>query len=156
MARKTEMAELTGKHVFAITATAFAVIIGVNLVLAFKAVSTFPGLEVDNSYVASQGFNARKAAQEALGWTMTPGFDAGRITLSFNDRDGVPVQVTDLEVLIGRTTEATDDIWPAFFPVGVGYAADVPLARGKWMVKVTARSLDGTLFEQRSELFVQG
>ena len=59
------MAELTGKHVFAITAGAFAVIIGVNVLLAVKAVSTFPGLEVGNSYVASQGFNTRKAAQEA-------------------------------------------------------------------------------------------
>jgi nitrogen fixation protein FixH len=150
------MAELTGKHVFAITATAFAVIIGVNMVLAFKAVSTFPGLEVDNSYVASQGFNDRKAAQEDLGWTMTPGYDTGRITLAFHDRDGTPVQVSDLQVLVGRTTEATEDQWPAFTSVGVGYAADVPLAQGKWMVKVTARSLDGTLFEQRSELFVQG
>jgi nitrogen fixation protein FixH len=150
------MAELTGKHVFAITASAFAVIIGVNLILAFKAVSTFPGLEVDNSYVASQGFNDRKAAQEDLGWTMTPGYDTGRITLAFKDRDGTPVQVTELQVLIGRTTEATEDKWPEFAPIGVGYAADVPLARGKWMVKVTARSLEGTLFEQRSELFVQG
>jgi nitrogen fixation protein FixH len=150
------MAELTGKHVFAITASAFAVIIGVNLTLAFKAISTFPGLEVDNSYVASQGFNDRKAAQEDLGWTMTPGYDTGRITLAFKDRDGTPVQVTDLQVLVGRTTEVTDDQWPAFSLVGVGYAADVPLARGKWMIKVTARSLEGTLFEQRSELFVQG
>jgi nitrogen fixation protein FixH len=30
------------------------------------------------------------------------------------------------------------------------------LHHGKWMVKVTARSADGTLFEQRSELFVRG
>lgn len=150
------MTELTGKHVFAITASAFAVIIGVNLVLAFQAVNTFPGLEVDNSYVASQGFNDRKAAQEDLGWTMTPGYDAGRLTLAFHDRDGQPVQVTDLQVLIGRTTEAKEDSWPAFTPVGLGYSADLPLARGKWMVKVTARSPGGTLFEQRSELFVQG
>ena len=150
------MTELTGKHVFAITASAFAVIIGVNLVLAFQAVSTFPGLEVDNSYVASQGFNDRKAAQEDLGWTMTPGYDAGRLTLAFHDRDGQPVQVTDLQVLIGRTTEAKEDSWPAFTPVGLGYAADLPIWLGNWMVKVTARSPEGTLFEQRSELFVQG
>ena len=51
------MTELTGKHVLAITVSAFAVIIGVNVLLAVKAVSTFPGLEVDNSYVASQGFS---------------------------------------------------------------------------------------------------
>jgi len=150
------MTELTGKHVFAITASAFAVIIGVNVLLAVKAVSTFPGLEVDNSYVASQGFNDRKAAQESLGWTMTPGYQDGRMTLAFRGADGQPVQVNDLQVLVGRTTETTDDTFPAFILQGDLYAADVALHQGKWMVKVTATSADGTLFEQRSELFVQG
>lgn len=150
------MTELTGKHVLAITVSAFAVIIGVNLLLAFKAVSTFPGLEVDNSYVASQGFNARKAAQEALGWTMQPGYEQGRMTLAFTDAQGLPVAVSNLEVLVGRTTETTDDTYPAFVQEGPVYAADVPLHNGKWMVKVTATSVDGTLFEHRSELFVRG
>lgn len=150
------MAELTGKHVFAITASAFAVIIGVNILLAVKAVSTFPGLEVDNSYVASQGFNARKAAQETLGWSMTPGYDQGRMTLAFHGADGQPVQVQDLQVLVGRTTEAKDDAFPVFVQDGAVYAAEVPLHKGKWMVKVTARSPDGTLFEQRSEIYVKG
>ena len=150
------MAELTGKHVFAITASAFAVIIGVNILLAVKAVSTFPGLEVDNSYVASQGFNARKAAQETLGWSLTPGYEQGRMTLAFHGADGQPVQVQDLQVLVGRTTEAKDDAFPVFVQDGAVYAAEVPLHKGKWMVKVTARSPDGTLFEQRSEIYVKG
>jgi nitrogen fixation protein FixH len=150
------MTELTGRHVFFITTGAFAVIIGVNLTLAFKAVSTFPGLEVQNSYVASQGFNDRKAAQEALGWQMQPAYEGGRMTLAFVDRDGVPKAVTDLQVLVGRTTSTQDDVWPVFVPVGDRYEVEVPLARGKWMVKVTARSVDGTLFEQRSELHVTG
>ena len=150
------MAELTGKHVLAITVSAFAVIIGVNVLLAVKAVSTFPGLEVENSYVAGQGFNERKAAQEALGWTMTPGYDQGRMTLAFTGHDGAPVQVQDLQVLVGRTTEASDDTFPAFARDGDLYAADVELHKGKWMVKVTAKAADGTLFEQRSELYVKG
>ncbi|WP_136646133.1 FixH family protein [Tabrizicola sp. YIM 78059] len=150
------MAELKGKHVLAITVGSFAVIIAVNLTLAFKAVSTFPGLEVKNSYVAGQGFNARKAAQEALGWTLAPKYSDGRVELAFTDRDGLPVRVDDLQVLIGRTTEAANDVWPEFVLAGDVYFARVDLARGKWMVKVTARAPDGTLFEQRSELFVQG
>jgi nitrogen fixation protein FixH len=150
------MAELKGKHVLAITVSAFAVIIAVNLTLAFKAVSTFPGLEVQNSYVASQGFNARKAAQEALGWTLAPRYAEGRIDLAFTDRDGLPVRVEELQVLIGRTTSTADDAWPEFTEAGDLYSAPLDLARGKWMVKVTARAPDGTLFEQRSELFVQG
>ncbi len=149
------MTELTGRHVLAITVSAFAVIIGVNLTLAYQAVSTFPGLEVQNSYVASQGFNTRKAAQEALGWQMAPSYAGGRVDLVFTDRNGVPVEVTELDVLIGRTTSTMDDARPAFVPMGDVYSAAQPLSRGKWMVKVTARSLDGTLFEQRSELFVR-
>ena len=90
------MAELTGRHVLAITVSAFAVIIGVNVLLAVKAVSTFPGLEVENSYVAGQDFNERKAAQEALGWVMTPAYDRGRMTLAFTGPDGLPVTVSDL------------------------------------------------------------
>ena len=82
------MTELTGKHVLVITVSAFAVIIGVNVLLAVKAVSTFPGLEVENSYVAGQGFNERKSAQEALGWVMVPGYENGRMTLAFSGKDG--------------------------------------------------------------------
>jgi nitrogen fixation protein FixH len=59
-------------------------------------------------------------------------------------------------VLIGRTTSMMDDARPVFVAMGDVYSAELELARGKWMVKVTARSLDGTFFERRSELFVQG
>ena len=76
------MRELTGRHVLGITVTAFAVIIGVNLVLAYKAVSTFPGLEVANGYIASQTFDAERKAQVALGWTAVPEYRDGRLTLA--------------------------------------------------------------------------
>lgn len=150
------MAELTGKHVLAITVGAFSVIIAVNVTLAYKAIHTFPGLEVKNSYVASQGFDDRKAAQQALGWDLALTHADGRITLAFTDRDGAPVQVAGLEVLVGRTTSTADDSRPAFVQAGDIYTAPLTLTRGKWMVKVTAQAADGTLFEQRAELFVQG
>ena len=150
------MAEITGKQVFLFTAGAFAIIITVNLTLAFQAVSTFPGLEVKNSYVASQGFDARKAAQEALGWHLDLTHADGRIDLAFTDRDGAPVQVAGLEVLVGRTTSTVDDSRPSFVQAGDVYTAPLTLTRGKWMVKVTAQAADGTLFERRAELFVQG
>lgn len=150
------MAELTGRHVFAITTGAFAIIIGVNVLLAWKAVSTFPGLEVENSYVAGLDFNERKAAQDALGWVLTPTYEAGRIKLAFTDKSGKPVTVQGLKVLVGRTTEASDDLWPDFAQTDGVYAADAALGRGKWMLKVTAAAADGTVFEQRLDLFVQG
>ena len=148
------MAELTGRHVLFITLGAFGVIIGVYMVMAWKAVSTFPGLDVENSYVASQQFDARRSAQEALGWTMTPRHDHGRMTIAFADKAGHPVAVQSLDVLVGRTTEAKDDVTPAFTRVGDVYEAKVPLGRGNWMIRVRATAADGTLFEQRKTILV--
>ena len=64
------MAELTGRKVLAITVSAFGVIIAVNVTLAWQAIATFPGLEVDNGYVASQTFDAEKKGGSWLreGW----------------------------------------------------------------------------------------
>ena len=148
------MAELKGRHVLAITVGAFGIIIGVNVVMAVQAVRTFPGLEVANGYVASQSFDAERKAQEALGWTVTPAYDGGRLTLTMTDAEGLPAQVRKLEVLVGRATEAREDRTPDFVRVAGIWEADVALARGKWMLKVVAEAPDGTIFRQRLELFV--
>lgn len=152
------MAELTGRKVLAITVSAFAVIIGVNLVMAFKAISTFPGLEVKNSYVASQNFDTERAAQQALGWSLTSDYDASSnaLRLTFTDAEGLPVLVQDLAVLVGRSTEAKDDQTPEFIREAGAYLTRLELAPGKWLLRVTAKAADGTLFQQRLDLFVKG
>jgi nitrogen fixation protein FixH len=154
----TDMRELTGPHVLAITVSAFAVIIGVNFTLAYKAVSTFPGLEVENSYVASQDFDRNRIAQEALGWSLVPGYDLDRerLSLRFTDADGLPVTLRELKVLVGRTTEAKDDQIPMFTELDGTYIAKAVLQPGKWMMQIEARAQDGTLFLQRRDLVVRG
>ena len=152
------MREITGRHVLFFTVSAFAVIIGVNVLMAWKAISTFPGLEVKNSYVASQTFDAERAAQQALGWTLTPVYDAGarELRLAFTDPAGRPIEVQNLTVLVGRTTEADDDMTPTFAFVSGAYVAAADLAQGKWMMQVRANAADGTLFQQRIDLLVKG
>ena len=150
------MREITGRHVLFFTVGAFGIIIAVNVVMAWKAISTFPGLEVGNSYVASQEFDARRAAQEALGWSVAVGHERGRVRLSITDAAGTPVEVATLSVLIGRPTEARDDVRPEFTFVSGRYEAEVPLARGQWMLKLEATAKDGTRFEQRFDLMVAG
>lgn len=151
------MGEITGRHVLGITVGAFAVIIGVNVLMAWKAVSTFPGLEVQNSYVASQKFEAAREAQEALGWTLDETYEPGRgLVLRFTDAEGRPVTVEGLEVLVGRTTSAAEDHRPAFVREAGAYVAAIDLAPGKWMLHVTAAAADGTPFQQRLDLYVKG
>lgn len=149
------MAELKGRHVLAICVGAFGVIIAVNVFMAVQAVRTFPGLEVANGYVASQSFDADRKAQEALGWTVTPDYAGGKLRVMVTDAEGLPAMVRTLDVLVGRTTEAKDDMVPVFTRVAGVWQADVALARGKWMLKVEAEAPDGTKFRQRLDLFVQ-
>ena len=150
------MAEITGRHVAIVTVGAFGVIIAVNLLMAWYAVSTFPGLEAENTFVASQEFDARREAQEALGWTVRSEHDAGFVKLAITNKAGQPVEVGSLQVLIGRPTSARDDVTPDFTYIGGVYEAPVDLAPGLWRVKLKANAKDGTLFEQRFDMRVAG
>ncbi|MFD2579774.1 FixH family protein [Novosphingobium colocasiae] len=47
----------TGRHMATILVLGFGVVIGINFLMAHYAVSTFGGVVVENSYVASQDFN---------------------------------------------------------------------------------------------------
>ncbi|TNF18115.1 MAG: nitrogen fixation protein FixH [Rhodobacteraceae bacterium] len=147
--------KLTGWHVLAIFVGAFGVIIGVNIALAVSAVRTFPGLEVKNSYVASQSFDARRDAQEALGWSVAADATEGQVILSITEADGAPVQVVDLKAVLGRATHVKDDIAPDFRFNGRTYVAYHEIGPGNWNVRMTARALDGTPFEQRVILHVE-
>ena len=61
----------TGRHMAMIMVGFFGVIIAVNFTMARYATSTFGGIVVENSYVASQEFNGwleEAKKQRALGW----------------------------------------------------------------------------------------
>ncbi|WP_226782110.1 FixH family protein [Oceaniglobus trochenteri] len=141
--------ELTGRHVLFIIGGGFAVIVAVNLTLAFQAVATFPGLEVQNSYVASQSFDADRASQEALGWDVSAVLDRqGSLFLTF-DKDGSPVQPEIVSATLGRATSVAQDQTPAFHFDGRSFVSHVELGRGNWNLRLVARAEDGTEFKQR-------
>lgn len=150
------MNEITGRQVLVFTVGAFGIIIAVNLVMAWKAISTFPGLEAKNTFVASQEFDSRRDAQEALGWTVATAHERGKLKLVITDATGAPVQVDGLHVLVGRPTSARDDVEPDFTFVGGMYEAEVALDPGQWMLKLEAMSKGGVRFEQRFDLMVAG
>lgn len=148
--------ELKGWHVAAMFCTGFGIIIAVNLTLAFNAVNTFPGLETKNSYVASQQFDTKRAAQQALGWTVAATHDGGELRVAITDDAGTPVRTAKIEARVGRATHVADDMMPDFSFDGVAYTAAAPLAEGHWQVRLSARAADGTVFAQRIPLRVGG
>jgi len=151
MARSTPR-ELTGRMVLAITVTAFGIIIAVNVVMAWFAVETFPGLEVRNSYVASQGFNQRLAEQRRLGWQTEAEMRGGTLTVRITGADGAPAQVAAISGILGRPTTEREDISPEFSYLDGAFVAPVEVDYGNWDLRLTATATDGTEFTQRIEL----
>lgn len=146
---------LTGRHVFTIFALCFGVIISVNLTLAYNAVATFPGLEVKNSYVASQEFDKSRSAQEALGWSVFAEAQGEIVVLSITDENGNPVQVRALDATLGRATHVRDDFRPEFVFNGKAYTAPADLGPGNWNLRMVAQDQTGTEFKQRVILHVR-
>ncbi len=147
--------QITGRHVFIGFVAAFGLIIAVNVFMAVNAVKTFPGLEVDNSYVASQEFNKRKAEQEALGWTVRAEQADGMLRLNITGPDGNPVRPKVLHAVVGRATSVAEDVEPVFAFDGTDHIAPLELAGGNWNIRMTAVAEDGTEFTQRVILHVK-
>lgn len=148
------MAPLTGRKVLIFTLAAFGTVIAVNVTLAVQAVRTFPGLEVRNSYVASQAFDAERAAQEALGWNVEANYEAGVLRIAVTDAGGGAAEVGGLNAVVGRPTSTRDDVQPEFRRNGAVFTAPLPLRPGVWNVRLAATAADGTAFRQRLVLRV--
>ena len=140
--------EIKGWHVFTAFALAFSIIIAVNLTLAYNAVRTFPGLEVKNSYVASQSFDEDRTAQEALGWEVAALLEGDQLRLSVS-KDGTPQVPLIEQAIFGRATSVAADQVPEFTFDGTGFVAPVQAGPGNWNLRIKARSAEGTLFQQR-------
>lgn len=147
--------EITGRKFFVIVSMFFVVIISVNIALAVSAVRTFPGLEVKNSYVASQNFDKDRAAQEALGWTVEADVKDDELHITITDATGSPVEVRSVTGIFGRATTARDDQVPDFHFDGQRYVAPVQAHGGNWNFRMKAEAMDGTPFHQRVVVFVE-
>ena len=142
------MTEIKGWHVLTGFVLAFGVIIAVNLTLAFNAVRTFPGLEVKNSYVASQAFDANRDAQLALGWDVSAEVTDGLLRLEVLE-NGAAITPEIVEATFGRATSVAQDQSPVFADRGSAWVAPVEVGAGNWNLRVKMLADDGTLFQQR-------
>lgn len=142
------MTEIKGWHVLTGFILAFGVIVTVNLTLAFNAVRTFPGLEVKNSYVASQVFDENRDAQLALGWDVSADVTDGLLRLEVLE-DGSAITPEIVEATFGRATSVMQDQVPEFTDRGSAWVAPVEAGPGNWNLRIKMLADDGTLFQQR-------
>ncbi|MBS9721569.1 FixH family protein [Tianweitania sp. BSSL-BM11] len=148
----------TGWHMLGVVFLFFGTIISVNIAMAYWAVSTFPGLNAHNSYVASQNYNLLlkdAAAQEKRGWQGRLTVDDGRPMLTLRDREGSAIHGLDVAVLAGRPSNASTDRELTLAPVPNGYRADQALERGRWLVEIEARRNNELLWRQTKSITVE-
>lgn len=132
----------TGRHMAMIIVAFFAVVIAVNLLMARYATSTFGGVVVENSYVASQHFNTwleEAEREKALGWAAETQRQAdGRlaIVLTGAPAEGVAL-IADARHPLGRLP----DQQLRFQRQADGrFVSEQALPAGRWRLRIEANA----------------
>lgn len=132
----------TGWHMAAILVAFFGVVIAVNVVMARLALSTFSGVVVENSYVASQNYNRwldEAAKERALGWKVAVERRGdGRVAVRIIGSSEVPLPAG--AVLSGEAWHPLGKLADrvlSFRPAGEGqWVTFDPLPAGRWNLRL--------------------
>ena len=144
--------QFTGKHMAMVMGVGFGIVIAVNLVMATFASTTFGGVVVENSYVASQKFNGWLDEAErarALGWevNVARSEEGNLLVETANVPPGAEVLATARHPL-GRQ----QDRLLHFAPGGEGaYLSRENLSAGRWTLRLEIRS-DGDIWRGERDL----
>jgi nitrogen fixation protein FixH len=135
-----------GWHMAVITGSFFAVIIAVNITLAIFAKSSWTGLVVENSYVASQSFNhdATIAKQQhAAGWTLDLEVTRDNARVAVHSRANLPLRGLSVRMKLQRPTTDTEDrvLDLAEAPANF-YSTIASIQPGVWIADITAEGND--------------
>jgi len=147
---------ITGRKVLVMMVVGFGIVIAVNMAMMFAATGTFPGLVVENSYLASQEWNRKTEAQRALGWSAAVDYADGTLTVQMTGRDGAPVAGLRVTATVGRPASTRDDVTIELAEGRGAYAAPAALGPGRWRIALQAAGESGAPFEAEAEFTVPG
>nr|WP_187973040.1 FixH family protein [Aquibium microcysteis] len=152
--------EFTGRHMLLVMLAFFGVIIAVNVTMATLANTSWSGLIVKNSYVASQHFNAQARAaraQTALGWTGTMGYADGTFRYTLADAGGAPVRLDASQAFFRRPVDDRHDETIPMEPAGRGTVSGaVDLKDGIWIVEIAAAAGLDAPYREVKRISVRG
>jgi len=135
--------QFTGWHATMILVAFFGVVIAVNLVMARDAISTFGGLVVENSYVASQDFNtwlAEADKEKALGWSATMERSApDRFQTQLLDSNGKPIAAAKVRLFAEHPLGRKPPV-DVMLTEGAPGLYSGPLPAGRWYIRVIVQA----------------
>ena len=157
---KATKGEFTGRHMWLVVIAFFGTIIAVNITMAVVASTSWTGLVVQNSYVASQEFEDKRLAHLAqldAGWRSSLSYAGGTALLSVTDGTGQPVELGEPVLQINRPVGGHDDQQVALTrqPDGT-YAGPVTLGPGVWEAIVDVPSTVLGAFEIHERFRIDG
>lgn len=159
MSMTSEGKEFTGRHMWFVVSGFFGVVIAVNVLMAVVSSTSWTGLVVQNSYVASQEFEDKRIAneaQQAAGWAPTLTYAGGRAELRIVDGTGKPVDLGDVTLKVNRPVGGHDDQTVSFARMGDGhYEAALALGHGVWDALVQAPETSKGPFELHQRFSVR-
>lgn len=149
----------TGRHMWFVIGGFFGVVIAVNVGMAVVASTSWTGLVVQNSYVASQEFEDLRIAheaQQAAGWQATFSHDPGIARLAIVDGAGRPVDLGTVTLKVNRPVGGHDDQTLTLEPARDGsYEGTLVLEAGVWDALVEAPDTPEGPFELRQRFTVE-
>lgn len=127
------------------------VVVLVNGVLIFQALTTFTGVTVGQSYDRGRTYNRvldEAARQDALGWTLRASVDAGQVTITARDRGAAPIAGV-LEAYLLRPLDGERIAFPDIAGAG-RFLLDLPeLRAGQWEFRGLLTSAAGERHDLR-------
>ncbi len=142
----------TGRHMLFVTSAFFAVVIGVNVTMAWLASSSWSGLVVENTYVASQEFNKKAAAIKALAATGISGsisMSHGVFHYHLKNRDGSPAAADIVVANFKRPVGDHEDFNISLEKAGEGsFTSSRHVPSGDWIVELISRRGDAVVMHE--------
>jgi nitrogen fixation protein FixH len=142
--------KFTGYHAAMMIVGFFAVVVGVNMVMARFALSTFGGTVVDNSYVASQKYNKwleQARDQQAHGWNVSQAVRSGnKAKMILSAADGTALQGATIVARAEHPVGRTEPFEIAFSEVRPGeYLSVQTIPAGRWKLKFVVSKADKSM-----------
>ncbi|WP_064686380.1 FixH family protein [Rhizobium bangladeshense] len=133
----------TGWHMLLAISAFFAVVIAINVTMAVYASSSWSGLVVENTYVASQQFNGKAAAMKAMAASGVEGalsLKGSAIRYEIHGKGGAPAIIDDVTLNFRRPVGDHEDFSLTLRKTGGGrFEADHEVADGDWIVEAISR-----------------
>jgi len=150
----------TGWHMLAIMLAFFGTIITVNFTMAYFATSTWSGLVVKNTYVASQEFNGKTAAIKEMLATGIAGdlsVDTKGMRYRLTLPNNVPVVANSVLAHFKRPVGEHQDFELVLTPAGDGlYLAETAVLPGSWIVEIKATKGGKMIMHEAKRVTVSG